>query len=253
MAGHSKWHNIKHKKAAQDSKKAKVYTKIGKIIQMSAKLGADPNLNPSLASALDKAKYYNLPKDVIQRAITKGSGQNNNENLEEVFYEGYGPSGIAILIKTITENKNRSSGEIRSIITKFGGSMGEPGSVSWQFLEKSFFLISGKIEILNDKGKEIEKINKVNFSQIEEDAIISGAEDIISLENEYKIIGDKTDFLKIKNYLKENKYKIEDNGIEYIPQNTIDLDEKGIEKLYRLIDELEDNDDVDQVYHNLNG
>lgn len=252
MAWHSKWHNIKHKKAAQDSKKAKVYTKIWKIIQMSAKLWADPNLNPSLASALDKAKYYNLPKDVIQRAITKWSWQNNNENLEEVFYEWYWPSWIAILIKTITENKNRSSWEIRSIITKFWWSMWEPWSVSWQFLEKSFFLISWKIEILNDKWKEIEKINKVNFSQIEEDAIISWAEDIISLENEYKIIWDKTDFLKIKNYLKENKYKIEDNWIEYIPQNTIDLDEKWIEKLYRLIDELEDNDDVDQVYHNLN-
>lgn len=252
MAWHSKWHNIKHKKALQDSKKAKVYTKIWKIVQMAAKWWAEPSLNPALASALDKARYYNLPKDVIQRAILKWSGQLEWENLEEIFYEWYWPWWIALLIKTVTSNKNRTWWDVRATITKYWWALWEPWSVAWQFKEKSFFIIEWKVEKFNEKWNEIEKINLVSLDEIEEDAIMAWAESIDNLEWEFKIIWGKEDFLKIKEYLNTKSYKISDYWIEYLPENLIDIDEKIANKLENLIDALNDNDDVDEIFHNAN-
>ncbi len=252
MAWHSKWHNIRHKKAVQDSKKAKIYTKIWKIIQMAAKWWDDPSLNPSLASALEKARYYNLPKDVINRAIQKWAGKINSEDIEEIYYEWYWPWWAALYIKSLSSNKNRSSSEIRATITSFWWSLGEPWSVSWQFEAKSYFIIIWKKEKKLDKWKEIENIKEISYDEVEKTAILSWADDIYEIElNTFKIIWEKNEFQNIMNFLINDNYKIVDSWIEYIPTNKMKINENEIEKLLKLIEELEDNDDVERVFTNV--
>lgn len=249
MAGHSKWHNIKHRKAAQDAKKAKIYAKLAKFIQLEAMKWADPDMNPGLALAISKAKSAWVPKPVIEKAIAKWSGQVQWENLEEIFYEGYGPAGVALYIKCITSNRNRSAANVRSILTKYGGNMGQAGSVAWQFDPKGVIYISGKIEKVKEKWKEIEKILPLDET-FEEDVLETEVEDYEVDENGARIITAREDLAKVTKFFEDKWYKIESSEIEYVPQNTVQLSQEDEEKLQRLIDALEDDDDVDSVYHN---
>ena len=249
MAGHSKWHNIKHRKAAQDAKKAKIYAKLAKFIQLEAMKGADPDMNPGLALAIAKAKSAGVPKPVIEKAIAKGSGQVQGENLEEIFYEGYGPAGVALYIKCITSNKNRSASNVRAILTKYGWNMGQAGSVAWQFSPKWVIYVSWKVEKIKEKWKEVEKIIPLD-ENFEEVLLETDVEDFEIDENGARIVTAREDLAKVTKFLEENGYKIESSEIEYVPQNTVSLSEEEEEKLQKLIDALEDDDDVDSVYHN---
>lgn len=253
MAWHSKWHNIRHKKAAQDAKKSKIYTKISKLIELAARQGADPDLNPALEAALEKAKYYWVPKDVVERAIKKWSWQLEWEQLEEVYYEWYAPGGIALYIKCITSNKNRTWANVRMILNKNWWSLGEPGSVSWQFKEKWIIYVSWKIEKIVEKGKEIEKVNPLDIAQFEEDLLNFDIEDYeIDEENKIaKIVTSKENFASVKKELEKMWYKIEDAWIEFVAENLIEVDDATAEKVQKLIDALEEDDDVDTVYHNM--
>ena len=254
MAGHSKWHNIRHKKAAQDAKKAKIYTKISKLIELAARQWwGDPNLNPALEAALEKARYYSVPKDVIERAIKKWTGQLEWEQLEEIYYEWYAPWWVALYIKCITSNKNRTGANVRSILTKNGGSLWEPGSVSWQFKEKWVIYLSGKIEKVVEKWKEIEKISPINIEELEERLLELDIEDFeYDRENNIvKIITPKESFANVKKILETENYKIEDANIEFVAENLIEVDPQTAEKVIKLIEALEEDDDVDTVYHNM--
>jgi len=249
MAWHSKWHNIKHRKAAQDAKKAKVYAKLAKIIQLEAMKWPDPDMNPGLAMAISKAKSAWVPKPVIEKAIAKASWQVQGEDLEEIFYEWYWPAGVALYIKCITSNKNRSASNVRSILTKYGGSMGQAGSVAWQFSPKGAIYISWKIEKVKEKWKEIEKI--IPLSEDFEDILLeTDIEDYELDENGARVITYREDLAKATKFLEKKWYKIESSEIEYIPENTVQLSSKDEEKLEKLLNALEEDDDVDSVYHN---
>lgn len=254
MAGHSKWHNIRHKKAAQDAKKSKIYTKISKIIELAARQGwGDPNLNPALEAALEKAKYYSVPKEVIDRAIKKWTWQLEWEQLEEVFYEWYAPWGVALYIKCITSNKNRTWANVRTILNKNWGSMWEPGSVSWQFKEKWVIYIWWKVEKYVEKWKQVEKVIPLNIDELEEKLLELDVEDFeYDEENQIaKIITPKESFSDVKKSLENAGYKIEDSNIEFVAENLIEVDDETAEKVQKLIDALEEDDDVDTVYHNM--
>ena len=254
MAGHSKWHNIRHKKAAQDAKKAKIYTKISKLIELATrKWWPDPKLNPALEAALEKARYYSVPKEVVERAIKKWSGQLEWEELQEVFYEGYAPGWVALYIKCITSNKNRTWSNVRTILNKSWWSLGEPGSVSWQFKEKGVIYISGKIEKIKEKWKEIEKINPVNLEEIEDLLLDLDIEDYDYDEKDkiLTITTPKESFATVKKFFEDNNFKIENAEIEYVPENRVELPPQEAERAIKTIEALEEDDDVDTVYHNL--
>lgn len=236
MAGHSKWANIKHRKAAQDAKKGKIFTKIAKELTVAAKIGGgDPEMNPRLRVALDKARAANMPKDNVERAIKKGTGDGNESNFEQVNYEGYGPGGVAILIQTLTDNRNRTVSEVRSTLTKRGGSMGEAGSVAWIFEQK------GIIQVKKDS---------VDEDTIMMLAIDAGAEDIQVEDDVYEIICEPKEYWAVKEALEENNIEIQFAEITMKPQNTVPLEKNDAEKLMKLIDFLEDLDDVQEVYAN---
>ncbi|MGB9731124.1 MULTISPECIES: YebC/PmpR family DNA-binding transcriptional regulator [Calditerrivibrio] len=237
MAGHSKWANIKHRKAAQDAKKGKIFTKIAKELTVAAKIGqsGDPEFNPRLRLALDKAKAANMPKDNVERAIKKGLGEGDGSNYEDVIYEGYGPGGVAILIQALTDNKNRTVAEVRSTLTKRGGSMGEAGCVSWMFDKK------GVINVPKDA------VDEDTLMMI---AIDSGAEDVVSNDDGYEVITDPSSYETVKKAIESNNIKIEYAEITMRPKNTIELSGEEAEKTMALLEALEDLDDVQEVYSN---
>lgn len=236
MAGHSKWANIKHRKAAQDAKKGKVFTKVAKEITVAAKLGGgDPEMNPRLRMALDKAKSVNLPKDNVDRAIKKGTGEDNDAVFEDVTYEGYGHGGVAILVQALTDNKNRTVSAVRSTITKKGGNMGEAGCVAWIFDKKGVITIP---------------VKNIDEETIMSVAIDAGAEDVEIGDEYYEIITDPADYEEIKK-------SIEGEGIEYEyaevtmrPKNTVEVKGEEAKKVINLVEALEDLDDVQDVYAN---
>lgn len=251
MAKHSKWHNIKHRKAAQDAKKSKVYARIGKLIQMAARDGADPLLNPKLQAVLLKAKEYSLPKDVVQRAIEKWSGTGDGEQLVEMYYEWYGPWGSALYVRCIASNANRTSANVRAILTKYGWSMAEPGSVKWQFEEKGELYLSWKVVIEQSKGKTTETILSLDVSTAEEDILQTMAENYEIDEDAIRVITARDEFLDVKKVLEEQWYQIDDADLQFLPTNTVELDDLLYEKFERLVEMLEEDDDVDMVWHNV--
>lgn len=236
MSGHSKWASIKHKKAATDAKRGKVFTKLIKMITVAARNGGgDVNANPGLRLAVQKAKESNMPADNIERAIKKGTGELPGVSYEHVSYEGYGPGGVAFFVEGLTDNKNRMSSEVRNIFSKAGGNLAGSGSVNWLFEKKGFFVIN-KSEVSEDKLMSV--------------MLDAGAEDLSSEGDTYEVKGQPHDYEKIKKALEDNKIKTESAEITMIPKTTVKIAGDQAKQVLRLVDLLEDNDDVQDVYAN---
>ena len=235
MSGHNKWSTIKHKKGAADAKRGKIFTKLIKEITVAAKLGGgDPNGNPRLRTAVDKAKAENMPKDNIERAIKKGTGELEGVTYEEIVYEGYGPGGVAVLVECMTDNRNRTVGEVRSTFTKCNGNMGETGCVSWMFDKKGLIVFA----------------KSVDFEKLFETALEAGAEDVTDEEEQYEVLTDPSSFIEVRTALEKAGFKYESAEITMIPQTMVKLDGKNAENMLKLMDRMEDNDDVQNVYAN---
>lgn len=237
MSGHSKWSTIKRKKGAADAERGKVFAKLAKEIYVAAKNGdADPTNNAALRMVIEKAKAENMPKSNIQNAIDKAKSKGNGENYEQVRYEGYGPNGMAIMIDCLTDNRNRTAGFVRSTLTKRGGNLGTDGSVSYLFKRKGFLILD----------KEYDEETLMN------DALELDMEDFVATEEGYEITTDPNSFLSVKEALEAKGYtNYIMSEVTYIPDNYITLDEETTEKAIALIETLEDIDDVQAVYHNL--
>jgi len=238
MSGHSKWSNIKHKKGKEDAQRAKVFTKMTRYITVAVREGgSDPEYNAALKAAIEKAKAENLPNDNIDRAIKKAAGDMNSQNYEEILYEGYGPGGIAVLVSCLTDNRNRTASDVRHAFDKFGGNLGQTGCVSFMFDRKGILAI--------------EKDENIDEEELMLQAIDFGAEDFSVEDEGYEIITAPEDFNNIRDSLKEKGFNFVTAEVSNVPQNTIELkEEKDIKNMVKLIDILEDNDDVQDVYHN---
>ncbi|MCT4396962.1 YebC/PmpR family DNA-binding transcriptional regulator [Periweissella beninensis] len=237
MSGHSKWHNIQGRKNAQDAKRGKIFQKISRDLYTAAKTGgADPDGNPSLRLVMDKAKAANMPKDNIQRALDKATGA-NGANYEEVVYEGYGPAGIAVLVESLTDNRNRTAASVRSAFTHHGGSLGTSGSVAFMFDRKGFMVVPQNEDAPLDEDTVFEA------------AIEAGAEDMQATEDGFEIITAPSDFEAVRDALVEQGYELTQDEVTMLPQNTVEVPEDKMSQFAGLIEELEDNDDVSAVYH----
>lgn len=238
MSGHSKWAQIKHKKAHADVKRGKIFTKIVKEISVSARLGGgDLSGNPRLRTAIEKAKEVNMPQDNIKRAIMKGTGELPGVSYEEALYEGYGPGGVAILVEVLTDNRNRTVPEIRHILTKHGGSLGEAGCVSWMFENRGYVLV--------DK-------TKVDEDTLMSVALDAGAEDMRNdpKEDNYEIITTPENMGKVKASIETSGIPVSLAEITMLPKSYVTINEKHAEQMMRLVEALEDHDDIQNVYTN---
>jgi len=244
MSGHSKFANIKHKKEKNDAKKGKIFTIIGREIAVAVKEGgADPENNSRLRDVIAKAKANNMPNDTIERGIKKAAGDIGNVNYEEVTYEGYGPNGTAIIVKALTDNKNRTASNVRNAFTKGSGSVGTQGCVSYMFDEKGQIIISK--EEMDDNNIEIEADDIMML------ALDAGAEDFSEEEDSYEIITSPDDFSAVREALEKEKLPMASAEVTMIPQNYVTLtDENDIRQLQRTLDMLDEDDDVQDVYHN---
>lgn len=238
MSGHSKWHNIKNKKGKADAKRGKIFTKMARKIVVAVKEGGDdPDYNPALKAAIDSAKAENMPNDNIERAIKKAAGEGDDGNYESITYEGYGPSGIAVMVQCLTDNRNRTAPDVRHAFDKHGGNLGTDGSVSFLFDRKGQL----GIEIKDGMDPEV----------VEMDAIEAGAEDIRTEDGGIEIITSPEDYQTVRKNLEEAGYEFVISEITYLPQTTTVLeDPEDRKKMAKLIDQLEENDDVQEVIHN---
>ena len=234
MAGHSKWANIKHRKARQDASRGKVWTKVIREITVAAKDGPDPNDNPRLRLALEKANAANMPKDTIKRAIEKGSGTGETGQLEEIVFEGYGPGGVAILVETMTDNRNRTVSDVRHAFSKFGGNLGTDGSVSYLF--KKLGLIHINKEFSEEKLMEL--------------VIESGAIDITNEEDFFEVTTEPNDFNKIIDIFKQNEIKYQNAELTLRAETLVCLDNEMSEKVLNIMEFMDDLDDVQEVHTN---
>ncbi|PID75810.1 MAG: YebC/PmpR family DNA-binding transcriptional regulator [Deltaproteobacteria bacterium] len=237
MSGHSKWSTIKRKKGANDAKRGKIFTRLIKEITVAARTGGgDPEGNPRLRSAIASAKSENMPKDNIERAIKKGTGEIAGEVYEEIMYEGYGPGGVAVLVECLTDNRNRTVADVRHFFSKSNGNLGESGCVSWMFDKKGLLLV--------DKAG-------VSEEELMDKALEAGAEDIIEEESEFQIHTAPEDFDEVRSTLEEDGVAFIEASLSMIPQNTVEVvDEKIGRSLLKLIESLEDHDDVQNVFAN---
>ena len=244
MSGHSKFANIKHKKEKNDAKKGKIFTIIGREIAVAVKEGgADPENNSRLRDVIAKAKANTMPNDTIERGIKKAAGDIGNVNYEEVTYEGYGPNGTAIIVKALTDNKNRTASNVRNAFTKGSGSVGTQGCVSYMFDEKGQIIISK--EEMDDNNIEMEADDIMML------ALDAGAEDFSEEEDSYEIITSPDDFSAVREALEKEKLPMASAEVTMIPQNYVTLtDENDIRQLQRTLDLLDEDDDVQDVYHN---
>lgn len=238
MSGHSKWANIKHKKEKSDAQKGKIFTKLGREIMVAVKAGgADPEANSRLKDVIAKAKAANMPNDNISRSIKKAAGDADATNYEEVVYEGYGPGGVAIIVNAMTDNRNRTAGDVRHLFDKHNGNLGTTNCVSFMFDKK------GVIAIEKKKGIDEEELMM--------QAIEAGAEDFNSEDDYYEIITDPSDFSVVRETLEKDGYEFVSAEIDMIPQNYTKLEkEEHIASMEKLVDALEELDDVQEVYHN---
>ncbi len=238
MSGHSKWSTIKRKKGAVDAKRGKIFSKLNKEIMVAARLGGgDPAGNPRLRAAIAAARAENMPKENIDRAIKKGTGElEGASSYEEVIYEGYGPGGVAVLVESLTDNKNRTVSEVRHLFSKYGGSMGEAGCVAWMFEKKGVIAFSK---------------TAVSEDDLMEAALEAGAEDLQVGESEYEVITDLASFEKVKAALEAKGFKYENAEIQMHPKSTVRVEEeKPAQQLLKLMEMLEDHDDVQHVFAN---
>ena len=237
MAGHSKWANIKHKKERSDAKRGKTFTKIGRELYVAVKHGGDdPEGNAKLRDVIAKAKAANMPNDTIARSIKKASGAASGENFEEMTYEGYGVSGVAVIVESMTDNKNRTAADVRHIFDKFGGNLGTSGCVSYMFDRKGVIIIEKK------EGLDEDTVMMA--------ALEAGADDVITEEEYFEIITEVTEFSHVREELEKSGYVFLEAQLQMIPQIRVKLDEKHSISMEKLIDMLEDNDDVQNIYHN---
>ncbi len=239
MSGHSKWSTIKHKKAATDAKRGKIFTRLAREIAVAArKGGGDPEMNTALALAVSRAKAANMPKDNIERAVKKGTGEDKSgAAYEEVVYEGYGPNGVALMIECATDNRRRTVADLRHVLTSSGGSLGEGGSVAWQFTQSAYF-------VLPAEGLDEEEIFEL--------AVMGGADDVVEDSGIIEIIGEITSFKSIHDQLAGSGIQTNDAGLRMIPNQEMDLAVDETVKVMKVIERLEDLDDVQNVYSNLN-
>ncbi len=237
MSGHSKWHNIQQRKGKQDAKRGNTYSKFAKLISISARNGGDPENNFSLRLAIDRAKQAGVPKDNIERAIKTGTGETKGSTLEENMYECYGPGGVAVLVKTVTDNKNRTVAELKHLFSKSGGSMGGSGSVLWMFEQRGVIVIS-KQQIVNRDEFELQMMDV-------------GAEDIQNYDDDKIKIETKIDNLRTAlDKITEMGIEVKDSGLEWIAKDSVAVSADIEEKLNRLFEQLADNDDVEDFYTN---
>lgn len=238
MSGHSKWSTIRRKKEKIDSQRGKIFTKIAREIIIAVReSGPDPESNAKLRDAIAKAKANNLPNDNIARSIKKGAGEQGGASFEEITYEGYGPKGVAVMVEAATDNKNRTAADMRHYFDKYGGNLGQSGCVSFLFDQKGVMIV--------------EKIDSLTEDKVMEDALEAGAADV-NFEDEYfEIITEPSDFSSVYSKLDEKGYAFTEAEVQFVPQTSVELtDEKDITNMNRLIEMLEDNDDVQAVWHN---
>ncbi len=236
MSGHSKWSTIKNKKGKADAARSKVFTKIGRELAVAVKVGgSDPASNSRLRDCIAKAKANNMPNDNITRSIKKAAGELGNINYEELIYEGYGIGGVAVIVQTLSDNKNRTVGEVRHAFDKCGGSMGTSGSVAFLFDKKGVIVVDGE---------------SADEDTLMEDALEAGAEDFSPEDGVFEILTAPEDCSAVREALEEKGYAFLSAGVEMLPQTTVNLDEGQLVKFTKMLDMLEDNDDVQEVYHN---
>ncbi|MDD3473553.1 MAG: YebC/PmpR family DNA-binding transcriptional regulator [Syntrophaceae bacterium] len=236
MSGHNKWSTIKHKKGAADAKRGKIFSKIIKEITIAARMGGgDPEGNPRLRTVLNAARNANMPKDNIDRAVKRGTGEIAGVTYEEVTYEGYGPGGVAVLVEALTENKNRTVAEIRHIFDKYNGNLGESGCVSWIFEKKG---------IINVPAQGLTE------DQVMELALESGAQDVTMEDDMFEITTDPAEFEAVRKAVEDKGWKIDEASITMVPQNSVKLEGKKAEQMLKMMDVLDDHDDLQNVYAN---
>lgn len=235
MSGHSKWHNIQGRKNAQDAKRGKIFQKISRELFMAAKQGgSDPNNNPSLRLVMDKARAANMPKDNIKRALDKAEGGDTTQ-YDEVTYEGYGPNGIGVLVEALTDNKNRTSSDVRVAITRHGGTMAGAGAVSYMFNRRGYFVIERE-------GLDVDE------DQMLEAVLEAGAEDLQTSDDEFEVYTDPKDFSTVRDALEEQGFHFSTAELTMVPENTTEVPTEKLESFQNMIDALEDNDDVQNVF-----
>ncbi|MEO1780846.1 MULTISPECIES: YebC/PmpR family DNA-binding transcriptional regulator [Enterococcus] len=239
MSGHSKWNNIQGRKNAQDAKRGKIFQKLSREIYMAAKAsGPNPDDNPALRLVMDKAKAANMPNDNVERAIKKATSAGEGENYDEIVYEGYGPGGVAILVHTLTDNRNRTATNVRVAFTRNGGNLGETGSVSYMFDRKGYIAIE-RAGLAVDEDTMLE------------DVIEAGAEDMLTSPEVFEIYTAPEDFTTVRDQLEQDGFKLAQAELTMVPQTTVALDDDQKAQLEQLVDKLEDDDDVSDVYTSL--
>ena len=236
MSGHSKWSTIKRKKGATDAKRGQIFTKFAKEIAIAARDGADPDMNYKLRLVIDKAKAANMPKDNIERAVRRGAGLEKGDTLEEISYEGYGPHGVALIIQVVTDNRNRAVADIRRWFNKLGGSLGESGCVAWQFESKGYLTLEP---------------DGVDQDEVFEVAVDWGADDVVFGDDLIEVFTEPDSFRTVREALEGRGIRLESAEITLVPKTTVELEEKQALQNMNLISNLEDLDDVQQVFSNL--
>ena len=236
MSGHSKWATIKHKKGKTDAKRGKLFSKLSRAITVAAREGGtDPNMNISLANAIDKAKGESMPKDNIEKAIQRGGGGADGDAYERIMYEGYGPAGVAIIVDVLTDNKNRSAADVRNIFSKHGGQLAQPGAVAWVFERKGSIVVDG---------------GKYGEDDIMAAAIDAGADDVVQDGDEFQVLTDPAEFAAVRGAMAAAGIEYEQAELTMIPKNTVMLEENDARKTMKIVDALEDSDDVQEVFAN---
>ncbi|MBQ2712531.1 MAG: YebC/PmpR family DNA-binding transcriptional regulator [Clostridia bacterium] len=237
MSGHSKWANIKNKKAKGDAARGRIFTKLGREIAVAVKAGGpDPSTNARLYDVIAKCKAANMPNDNIQRGIKKASGELGAVDYEAITYEGYGIGGVAVIVETLTDNKNRTAADVRHCFDKFGGSMGTVGSVSYMFDRKGVIVV--------------ERTAKIDEDTLMEYALEAGADDIITTDDAFEVYTSPASFSEVRNYLEEKGLEFLSAEISMIPQNMVTIDGEKLTKFMKMLDLLDESDDVQNVYHN---
>jgi YebC/PmpR family DNA-binding regulatory protein len=236
VSGHSKWATIKHKKGKEDAKRGKLFSKLSRAITVAAREGGtDPALNIALANAIDKAKSYSMPKDNIERAVQRGGGGADGASYESIVYEGYGPAGVAVIVEVLTDNRNRSAAEVRNIFSKHGGQLAQPGAVAWVFERRGSIVVDGA---------------KYAEDDVMAAAIEAGADDVVQDGDQFEVLTQPADFATVRDAIAGAGIEFEQAELTMVPKSTVKLEENDARKTLKIIDALEDSDDVQEVHAN---